>query len=186
MRRGWFGDNHRHYLAAKGIKTKYNALKYDSKFGDAIRGFGGKVQQYKEEYYRTAPAREAQRESLQLAMEQQRVLAKPLTEEERIQQKEIMELAQQRHMKDQTLRANEAKLKKEKQNVERAKNKLEFSLRKKMAAGETIAQQEAIEYQRLTDNLAQLNAAIDEINRKYREQLVGGPIPNEWQGLAQR
>ena len=77
-RSGWRNESYRHYLAAKGIATKY---KYYSKFGDFLRTTGSELQAGQEKYYREEPAKEAARLRLQQA-----VIAKeretPLTVEE--------------------------------------------------------------------------------------------------------
>ena len=77
-RSGWRNESYRHYLAAKGIATKY---KYYSKFGDFLRTAGNELQAGQEKYYREEPAKEAARLRLQQA-----VIAKeretPLTLEE--------------------------------------------------------------------------------------------------------
>lgn len=36
-KRGWFGDSYRHYLAAKGVKTRYDASKFAQLIGGSIR-----------------------------------------------------------------------------------------------------------------------------------------------------
>ena len=77
-RSGWRNESYRHYLAAKGIATKY---KYYSKFGDFLRTTGNELQAGQEKYYREEPAKEAARLRMQQA-----VFAKeretPLTVEE--------------------------------------------------------------------------------------------------------
>jgi hypothetical protein len=76
---GWRNESYRHYLAAKGIATKY---KYYSKFGDFIRDTGDELNREKERYYRTLPAKEA----VKLHVQNQ-IIAKeqitPLSDEER-------------------------------------------------------------------------------------------------------
>lgn len=55
-RSGWRNESYRHYLAAKGIATKY---KYYSKFGDFIRTTGNEFDAAQERYYREDPIRTA-------------------------------------------------------------------------------------------------------------------------------
>jgi hypothetical protein len=46
-RRGWFGDSYRHYLAAKGIKTRYR-----KRFPWLVKGFSGENPRVTEQYAR--------------------------------------------------------------------------------------------------------------------------------------
>jgi hypothetical protein len=62
---GWRNESYRHYLAAKGIATKY---KYYSKFGDFLRTAGTELQVGQERYYREEPAKEAARLRMQQAV----------------------------------------------------------------------------------------------------------------------
>jgi hypothetical protein len=62
---GWRNESYRHYLAAKGIATKY---KYYSKFGDFLRTTGNELQAGQERYYREEPAKEAARLRMQQAV----------------------------------------------------------------------------------------------------------------------